>query len=59
VLVGDHHQLPLFLDNEVKGWMPSLSRQREAGSDRAQMISDLLHRSAFEQPTPTLTTPIR
>jgi hypothetical protein len=48
VLVGDHHQLPPFLDSEVQGWADSL--RNAAGTDpaRAQRIGDLLKRSAFE-----------
>jgi hypothetical protein len=48
VLVGDHHQLPPFLDDEVKGWMDSLARSAEVPAQKAQEIADLLRRSAFE-----------
>lgn len=49
VLVGDHHQLPPFLDDEVKGWMQDLSQSGEVPPARAQVIADLLSRSAFER----------
>ncbi|MFG2044003.1 DEAD/DEAH box helicase [Dactylosporangium sp. NPDC048998] len=43
VLVGDHHQLPPYLDDEVKGWMESLR------GGAAEQVADLLRRSAFER----------
>lgn len=49
VLVGDHHQLPPFLDDEVKGWAEDLVRSREVPPAKAQEIADLLRRSAFER----------
>ena len=49
VLVGDHHQLPPFLDDEVKGWAEDLERSGEVPSAKAQEIADLLRRSAFER----------
>ena len=49
VLVGDHHQLPPFLDDEVKGWMEDLRRSAEVSPAKAQEIADLLCRSAFER----------
>lgn len=48
VLVGDHHQLPPFLDSEVQGWADSLRRSPEADPARAERIAGLLKRSAFE-----------
>lgn len=50
VLVGDHNQLPPFLDDEVKGWMESLARSSElVAPAKAQEIGELLRRSAFER----------
>ena len=49
VLVGDHHQLPPFLDDEVKGWMEDLRRSAEVPPAKAREIADLLCRSAFER----------
>jgi AAA domain len=49
VLVGDHHQLPPFLDDEVKGWVEDLGRSSEVPPAKAQEIADLLRRSAFER----------
>jgi hypothetical protein len=49
VLVGDHHQLPPFLDDEVKGWVEDLGRSREVPPAKAEEIADLLRRSAFER----------
>ncbi|MEO3746547.1 DEAD/DEAH box helicase family protein [Plantactinospora sp. B5E13] len=49
VLVGDHHQLPPFLDDEVKGWAENLARSPDAAAGRAGEIGDLLRRSAFER----------
>jgi hypothetical protein len=48
VLVGDHHQLPPFLDSEVQGWVDSLRSSAQADPDRAGRIAGLLKRSAFE-----------
>ena len=48
VLVGDHHQLPPFLDSEVQGWVDSLRRSAQADPGRAERIAGLLKRSAFE-----------
>lgn len=49
VLVGDHHQLPPFLDDEVKGWAETLGRSGEVPPGKADEIADLLRRSAFER----------
>ncbi|MEE6258064.1 AAA domain-containing protein [Plantactinospora sonchi] len=49
VLVGDHHQLPPFLDDEVKGWTESLARSADVPAGKAEEIGDLLRRSAFER----------
>jgi hypothetical protein len=55
VLVGDHNQLPPFVDSNVQTWLDSLSSQtqlelsltdEEADSER---ITELLTKSAFEQ----------
>jgi len=52
ILVGDHHQLPPFLDEEVKRWSQELTRG--AGADvltpaDAREIGDLLVASGFER----------
>jgi superfamily I DNA and/or RNA helicase len=49
VLVGDHHQLPPFLDDEVNGWIEDLGRSSEVPPAKAQEIAELLRRSAFER----------
>jgi hypothetical protein len=49
VLVGDHHQLPPFLDAEVEGWMNSLASSQETSPETAREVGDLLRRSAFER----------
>jgi superfamily I DNA and/or RNA helicase len=49
VLVGDHHQLPPFLDHEVQGWVKQLPRDRAVRSAAVREISELLHKSAFER----------
>jgi AAA domain len=49
VLVGDHLQLPPFLDDEVKGWAEDLRRSAELPPAKTQEISDLLRRSGFER----------
>jgi hypothetical protein len=45
VLVGDHRQLPPFVDDDVRQW---LSRQDLAGMDEV-LVRDLLTHSAFER----------
>ncbi|WFE96498.1 AAA domain-containing protein [Micromonospora sp. WMMD987] len=47
VLVGDHHQLPPFLDHEVASWADSLPSG--TAPSNAGQIRDLLRRSAFER----------
>jgi hypothetical protein len=49
VLVGDHNQLPPFLDAEVEGWMNSLASSQETSPEKARAVGDLLRRSAFER----------
>jgi hypothetical protein len=51
VLVGDHNQLPPFLDDEVKGWMDSLGPTAAGPAQKAKAheIGELLRRSAFER----------
>jgi hypothetical protein len=49
VLVGDHHQLPPFLDDDIKRWSTSLT---SAGDDSAALVAEigkLLRMSAFER----------
>ena len=55
VLVGDHHQLPPFVDSEVQTWLDSLSPQtqqelglRDEETD-SEYITELLTKSTFEQ----------
>jgi hypothetical protein len=45
VLVGDHHQLPPYVDDDVRQW---LSRSPSEAADPA-VLSDLLTHSAFER----------
>jgi hypothetical protein len=49
VLVGDHMQLPPFLDEEVRGWADRRAAAGELSPDRVRMMSDLLRASGFEQ----------
>jgi hypothetical protein len=49
VLVGDHHQLPPFLDADVEGWMNSLASSQGTSPETAREVGDLLRRSAFER----------
>ncbi|MEV7630303.1 AAA domain-containing protein [Actinoplanes sp. NPDC089786] len=47
VLVGDHHQLPPFVDDDVRHW---LTRKDLSGTGvDPRQLSDLLTRSAFER----------
>jgi len=55
VLVGDHNQLPPFVDNGVQTWLGNLapqiqliSNEIEEETDKRE-ITDLLKKSAFEQ----------
>jgi hypothetical protein len=47
VLVGDHHQLPPFVDDDVQHWLRRHHEHR-TGTDPA-LVTDLLVRSAFER----------
>lgn len=49
VLVGDHLQLPPFLDADVEGWMNSLASSQGTSPETAREVGDLLRRSAFER----------
>ncbi|HLG77090.1 MAG TPA: AAA domain-containing protein [Ktedonobacteraceae bacterium] len=55
VLVGDHNQLPPFVDSEVQTWLRNLSAQTTFLTEDAdvevdvEQVKDLLTRSAFEQ----------
>jgi hypothetical protein len=49
VLVGDHHQLPPFLDDDLRRWTRTLAGARDLRPQEAAAISDLLCKSAFEQ----------
>jgi len=55
VLVGDHHQLPPFIDREVQTWLDSISPQTQQvlGVNEPEIdsenITTLLTKSTFEQ----------
>lgn len=49
VLVGDHQQLPPYLDEEVREWGESLARKEDLPPAAASEIADVLRRSAFER----------
>ncbi len=54
VLVGDHHQLPPFVDSEVQNWLKGRSADGQfltgvMEEEEVQLIADLLTKSAFEQ----------
>lgn len=54
VLVGDHHQLPPFVDSDVQNWLknPSTKEQSLAEAiedeNEVQLMTDILTKSAFE-----------
>jgi hypothetical protein len=54
VLVGDHNQLPPFVDSEVQNWLKSASTQRQSlaevmeDEDEVRLMTDILTKSAFE-----------
>ncbi|MFB9854969.1 AAA domain-containing protein [Micromonospora andamanensis] len=52
VLVGDHNQLPPFLDDEVRSWADSIASDRPP--EVATLVADVLRRSAFERLYPRL-----
>ncbi|GAA1005859.1 hypothetical protein Aple_040210 [Acrocarpospora pleiomorpha] len=49
LLVGDHHQLPPYLDEEIRAWADGLRADNEVAPEAAEAIGDMLRRSAFEQ----------
>jgi hypothetical protein len=55
MLVGDHHQLPPFVDSEVRTWLRNLSSEMPLASEEfdedidTDQIADLVTKSAFEQ----------
>ncbi|WP_336207179.1 DEAD/DEAH box helicase [Nonomuraea sp. LPB2021202275-12-8] len=49
LLVGDHHQLPPYLDEEVSDWAAGLRADAELPQPAIDRIGDILRRSAFEQ----------
>ncbi|MEU6743553.1 DEAD/DEAH box helicase [Streptosporangium sandarakinum] len=49
VLVGDHRQLPPYLDEEVREWGENLEREGTLPPAAAREVADLLRRSAFER----------
>lgn len=54
VLVGDHHQLPPFVDSDVQQWLKDKAPEKQALSEvleeeeELQQIHDILTKSAFE-----------
>ena len=54
VLVGDHNQLPPFVDSEVQNWLRNVSTQRQSlaevmeDEDEVQLMNAILTKSAFE-----------
>lgn len=52
VLVGDHNQLPPFLDDEVRSWADRIASDRPP--EVATLVGDVLRRSAFERLYPRL-----
>ena len=60
LLVGDHHQLPPFVENEVQDWLkqvtpetlPDLAWVDEEATE-AEVVTELLTQSAFETLFPT------
>ncbi|MBB4918470.1 DEAD/DEAH box helicase [Streptosporangium saharense] len=49
VLVGDHQQLPPYLDEEVRAWGDGLAREGTLPPAAAREVGELLSRSAFER----------
>lgn len=49
VLVGDHQQLPPYLDDEVREWGDGLAREGALSAAAAHEVGELLRRSAFER----------
>ncbi|MFF3444175.1 DEAD/DEAH box helicase [Streptosporangium sp. NPDC002721] len=49
ILVGDHQQLPPYLDEEVRDWGDNLARNGDLPPADAREIADVLRRSAFER----------
>jgi hypothetical protein len=55
LLVGDHHQLPPFVEDEVKAWLEQVSPEAlpdmawvDEETTEAEMVTGLLTQSAFE-----------
>lgn len=54
VLVGDHNQLPPFVDSEVQTWLKNLAAQEQSAlevieqDEEVQLMTNLLTKSAFE-----------
>jgi AAA domain len=54
ILVGDHHQLPPFVDGEVQTWLRNQAAQEQGTSEardqeeEVQLMTNLLTKSAFE-----------
>lgn len=49
ILVGDHQQLPPYLDDEVREWGDSLAQEGALPPAAAREVAELLRRSAFER----------
>ncbi|EIV92913.1 DEAD/DEAH box helicase [Frankia sp. QA3] len=54
VLVGDHYQLPPFLDDDVRHWSEQLVKGNELPPAEAQEIGELLRASGFEHLFPRI-----
>jgi hypothetical protein len=49
ILVGDHKQLPPFLDEDVKQWSERVDGTSDTTPETAKWIADVVRKSAFEQ----------
>ncbi|WP_238010305.1 AAA domain-containing protein [Dactylosporangium sp. AC04546] len=49
VLVGDHRQLPPFLDDDVRRWADGLARTSDLPEPVVRQIGELLRQSGFER----------
>ncbi|HXM55993.1 MAG TPA: DEAD/DEAH box helicase, partial [Candidatus Dormibacteraeota bacterium] len=49
VLVGDHKQLPPFLDEDVRRWANQRAREQEVPDEETAEIRNMLDKSAFER----------
>ncbi|WP_329428900.1 AAA domain-containing protein [Streptosporangium sp. NBC_01495] len=49
ILVGDHQQLPPYLDDEVREWGEGLARDADTTPAEVREVGDILRMSAFER----------